>query len=494
MSRIAALRQLHENEGLIAFAATWPGQVAVFAAACALVVPLDSMLGNTMLAALALVQIAPEQRRTILSLAGVAVIYSLLARGWDWQATADAPLIATPMPLVLGMVALVSATCFAVYQIALRFQALPRFVRRRPQLWLHALVIAVMLAVPVSGGAESDGARMAGLYAGALGYLVWRLGYLLQSGRRGKLAGSSFVDHFFYLLPVFGGTNVPYGKGNENLSRHEAKDAVAIAASQLAGLKLLVLVWLWSFAQIVIAVFVHGEGGTLLHEWFGEAGWLAASLDVPRMAAFAADAPGTVGNLSVRWASLFIELVTHTLILAIEGHLFVGMLRLYGFKVFRNTYKPLLAESLIDFWGRIHFYFKELLVEFFFMPTYVGRFRGRPRLRLFAAVFAAAFLGNFYFHVLAQGSDLRGLASAELATLFGPRAIYSFLLACGIYVSMLRQQERRGAPAPPGLLLRLRRIAGVWLFFALIHVYGMLAYDMPLATRNAFLLSLLGLG
>ena len=491
MSALGALRQLHENERLIAWTATWPGQLAVFVLACALVLPLDSPLVNTMLAALALVQLAPDQRRPILSLASLAVIYSLLARGWDWQATSDAPLIATPLPLVLGMVALVSATCFAVYQVALRFGRLPGFVRRRPQVWLHVVVVAAMLGVPLSD--EDEVSRMLGLYVASLGYLVWRLGYLVQSGRRGKLAGSCFVDHFFYLLPAFGGTNVPYGKGNEYLSRNEVEEARGIAASQLAGLKLLVLVWLWTFAQVVLGIVVHGDEETLLHAWLDDASWLALSLEVPRLGAFVADLPGTVGNLSVRWTSLFVALVDHTLTLAIEGHAFVGLLRLYGFKVFRNTYKPLLSESLIDFWGRIHFYFKELLVEFFFMPTYVSRFRGRPRLRLFAAVFAAAFAGNLYFHLLALGTDLRGESLATLANTFAPRALYSFLLACGIWVSMLRQQERRGAPLAASRLARLRRIAGVWLFFALIHVYGMGPYSTPLETRNAFVLSLVGL-
>ena len=43
----------------------------------------------------------------------------------------------------------------------------------------------------------------------------------------------------------------------------------------------------------------------------------------------------------------------------------VGYLRLCGFNVFRNTYKPLLAETMVEFWNRYYYYFKELLVNFF---------------------------------------------------------------------------------------------------------------------------------
>ena len=107
--------------------------------------------------------------------------------------------------------------------------------------------------------------------------------------------------------------------------------------------------------------------------------------------------------------------------LAVKGHLIVGFLRLYGFNVFRNTYKPLLAESIVEFWNRYYYYFKELLVTFFFMPTFTGpakRLRHWPRLRLLAAVFAAAFVGNVYYHVikeseaLAQGQLLAGARRA----------------------------------------------------------------------------------
>jgi hypothetical protein len=43
-----------------------------------------------------------------------------------------------------------------------------------------------------------------------------------------------------------------------------------------------------------------------------------------------------------------------------HGHMIIGTLRLFGFNVFRNTYKPLLSESILEFWNRYYYYFKEL--------------------------------------------------------------------------------------------------------------------------------------
>ena len=58
------------------------------------------------------------------------------------------------------------------------------------------------------------------------------------------------------------------------------------------------------------------------------------------------------------------------------------------------------SATLVEFWNRYYYYFKELLVRFFFMPVFMqlgGKLRDWPRLRLFVAVFAAAFVGNIYY-------------------------------------------------------------------------------------------------
>jgi hypothetical protein len=173
------------------------------------------------------------------------------------------------------------------------------------------------------------------------------------------------------------------------------------------------------------------------------------------------------------WLVIYLELIHATLTLAAFGHVVVGSLRLVGFNVFRNTYKPLLSESLVDFWNRYYFYFKELLVDFFFYPTYLRLRSTSPRLRLFAAVFAAAFLGNMYYHVLAyQPEPVIALDFARLWATWGPRLVYCFLLTVGIWVSMLRQEKKRKASDGATLSARLRQIAAVWTFYAIIDIWN----------------------
>jgi hypothetical protein len=197
--------------------------------------------------------------------------------------------------------------------------------------------------------------------------------------------------------------------------------------------------------------------------------------------------------LLVAWIAIYADLVWSVLRIAAKGHVYIGVLRLLGFNVFANTDRPLLATSILDFWNRYYYYFKELLVEFFFYPVY-ARLSVRPWLRTLLAVFAAAFAGNVYYHLLDQEAFL---IDGDLRALLGQlrsRMVYCFLLACGIYVSMMRERSRRGAGAAvPSPLLRARRIAGVWTFFALIHVWAHPGVQPTLAERSRFVLSLFGL-
>ncbi|HLD09520.1 MAG TPA: hypothetical protein VJB68_05690, partial [Methylophilaceae bacterium] len=268
----------------------------------------------------------------------------------------------------------------------------------------------------------------------------------------------------------------PQGKGLDFLSKFEAKTEEELARSQLAGIKLIILAILWNLALDLMGGVLYGPGNA-----------------VPRLGRLVIR--GAEAPFWVSWASVYCELVWQVLRHAAHGHGIVGVLRLFGFNIFRNTYKPLLAESVVEFWNRYYYYFKELMVSFFFMPTFMqlgGKLRNWPRLRLFAAVFAAAFVGNMYYHLLQRDESL------VLGDVFGAiydlrsRFFYCFLLAAGIYVSMLREQRRSGKAQITGHAARIMRIFGVWTFFGLIFIWNV-KNGAPFFTRVDFFLGLIGL-
>jgi hypothetical protein len=69
------------------------------------------------------------------------------------------------------------------------------------------------------------------------------------------------------------------------------------------------------------------------------------------------------------------------------------------------------------------------------------------------------------------------------------RMFYCLLLALGIFVSMLREQHRRGEAVAVGLAPRWSRIFGVWTFFSLISIWNTDG-GAPFASRVHFFLGL----
>ena len=432
------------------------------------------------------VWLTPARRRRILFLGALVVgVVGLFHRHAHWReyltlSTWLAPSLA--MPLLLGLV-------YLLYVAAGHFSQLPATVRRRPQIALHALfwlIVALVWITPQEAGVWRT---MIVLIALSIPFIIWRCGYMLMSAQRGKAAATAFRDHLFYIWPVWGGTNTPQGKGLDYLSQCEAQSADDYARSVLAGIKLLLLSGIWNLARLLMDVLVYANPKSALAPMLGGYG-----LGIPRVQSIAAGNPPTF--LFVTWVSLYLELVWETLEAAQDGHLWIGMLRLFGFNVFRNTYKPLLAESIIDFWNRYYYYFKELLVEFFFFPTYIRYFRQWPKLRIFAAVFAAAFVGNMYHHVLKAKNILVAGELVELWLRLNPRLVYCLFLALGIYFSMLRQQKLRGRAGPAetqrSVLRKVLRIAWVWTFFSIIHIWN-LRGRTTISRRTGFFFSLFGL-
>lgn len=480
--RLRTVWNWHEQPLVVEHAATSIGRVAVGLLVAALV-PLQTAF--VVLPALALFAFFPGRRVEILSVGAIVVLARRLAP--DVRLAGIVPTAATMLMLI--------ALLYLVYLAAREFRRLPEAVQRTPQLWLQATLLgflAVSTAVPWLLGVPSrrgpwlvaNGAAM------LLPYLLWRTGYIVQAGKRGSARSSRFVDHFFYAFPVWGGTAVPYGKGYDYLRQQRVEGPERIAASQLAGVKLLFLALLWQKLGALLLVVIHGQPAPSYARMLDE-----LSLGWPTLGTLIAAGSGSA-PLAVRWASVAIELIESTLRIAAAGHLVIGVLRLFGFQVFRNTYKPLLATSIVEFWNRFYYYFKELLVEFFFFPAYLRWFKRRPRLRIFTAIMVSVLVGNLYYHIVRDLEDYasRGLDGA--AALVVSRAFFCLLLALGIFVSMVREQERRGrtvAATRWAPLVTVRRIAGVWLFYSVIHIWNVGPVDLTFAQRTSFFLGLFGL-
>jgi len=427
--------------------------------------------------------LTPSRRRTILAIASIIVGIKIPLKYLD---KAEGFAVPTDGLGAVLMILAIFGVLWLLYRAAAGFASLPGMIRRHPQITLHALFWTCLALLWNTTPAIGMWRGILLGVAFAFPFLLWRGGYMLMAGQHGRVAGTPFRDHLFYLLPAYGGSNTPYGKGFEYLSRSEAKTDEELARSQLAGIKLFILYTCWVITLNIMDGVIYGPGNAITVALNGH------TLGLHRLGDLVAQ--GAQAPLLGSWASIYCELIRQVLHHAIYGHAIIGILRLFGFNVFRNTYKPLLAESVVEFWNRYYYYFKELLVNFFFLPTFTrlgSRLRKHPNLRLFAAVFAAAFIGNMYYHVLQHESALVEGNVFEVIYTLRSRAFYCLLLAIGVFVSMLRQQRGTASKAATQSA-RILRIFGVWTFFGLIFIWNIKG-GAPFFTRIGFFLNLFGL-
>lgn len=274
-------------------------------------------------------------------------------------------------------------------------------------------------------------------------------------------------------LPFWGSTTTPFAKGAAYLRRIEAKDGKQLAITQLKAVKLL------SWALLLF--------------WFGH--WfdycIYQYLRIPPFqTALALSVQRTPLPWYVCWASLIAGFFGGIISLCVTGHSIIAGCRMAGFNALRNTYRPLSSRTVAEFFNRYYFYFKELLVDFFFYPFFLRYFKKNRKVRLVAAIFAAACFGNAFFHF---GRDLIFIERLGLIGALVNYQVYLFycvVLATGISISQLRHRN----PAPAGFIRgQLLPSALVVFFFCLLDVFGSTERNYPLSEHFRFLSHLFNL-
>lgn len=282
-------------------------------------------------------------------------------------------------------------------------------------------------------------------------------------------------QQFSVFHPFWGATLTPFGKGLSYLERFEARTAEELAVTQLKGIKLAAWTLLLALGQACFHRLVYG---TLQLPAF----------DVTFLRYLAHDPYPRWMD----WSSLIAFFIEDLLSMTVFGGVIVAAARLAGFRLLRNTYRPLESRTLAEFWNRYYFYYKELLVDHFFYPTFVSCFRGYRRLRMFFATFVAACVGNLLFHFI---RDIHFVAEMGLwRAVVGEQshAFYTFVLATSVGLSQLRRAPK---PIAGGSFLRDRLLPCLWVsgFFCIIHVFDApLDREHSLWQRAGYLLYLLG--
>jgi hypothetical protein len=426
-------------------AATAPGKVWIAAFSCIALLPAVGYLAIPFALAIGLASFRPGWRRSIFSTAAL----TLFALNF---------ISAGPAPERLRATLLLVATVWITGLLAWT---------RRPGgqhvLWaLHAMAIVAMAGICAARGRLWSGTAAAALCT-LVPELLWRSSYWIKWRRR-EQGCVPIWRHLFAALPFLGAGGVPFGKGPSYLAKHEALNGKALAASQVEGVRLLSIGLAWRAVDSLLQLTLWGIRVPWLGDWHPFAKALLPSMEtLMRIPASYA--------LWQRWGGLYGELFHNIIALAFYGHTIVGFFCLMGFRIPRNTSAPLATTTIVDFWGRYYFYFKELLMDFFFFPAFLKTSSMPVIWRTVLATWAAAFFGNFYYHVilyapvLASG-DTRGYRSLVMA-----RMMYCALLATGLSISFAR--VLRQTAAPKGSRIRKAcQVIVVASFFAFLHVWN----------------------
>ena len=274
----------------------------------------------------------------------------------------------------------------------------------------------------------------------------------------------------------------------------EVRTAEELALIQLRALKLLVWLFLLNIVLAVVRILAYGELSPLVADFCRTHGFHIPNLGAPTLeAAIDQTAAGTPVALYLRWAAVLAQFMDGLLAMSISGNLVVACVRMSGFNVLRNTYKPLSSATIAEFWNRFYFYFKELLVEFFFFPTYIRYFKQHRRLRLAAATFAAATLsGNLIYHFCRDIQYVFDLGLWRAVAGLQVYAFYAVVLGAAIAISQLRGKRPPLASLP--FHRRMLSSAGVVGFYCLLGVFNYEGRSHSLRTHLVFFWSLVPIG
>jgi len=300
---------------------------------------------------------------------------------------------------------------------------------------------------------------------------LWFVAYALVDQRSRDRSPDAFQLGTF--RPFWGFTSLPYNKGAAFLRKVAATTPHDLAVTQLKGLKL--LVWV---------TILYGLHTALV--WACERRWHVRTIE-DEITAFLSGGPSTLGR---QWLSLICSQGEFALWTAVFGDTIVAIARLAGFRLPRSTWRPLESRTLIDYFNRISYYFKELLVDLFFIPTFFTCFKGRPRLRLFFATFMAAGVGNALYHFFRDIALVEDVGLEQLFVSYTSYVFYCVVLAAAIGISQLRVSA--GYRPQDTLLGRVWSLVFVWGFVSILRIFSDETRSHTLGERILYLCHLFG--
>jgi hypothetical protein len=457
---------------VVAFAQTVAGKIAMLACATAMFY-FRGVRDPVVIIVLAGIFFLPQHTWTLMAISGVYWIPSMVKGPFGVTQRITGTLLAVAVAALLWMVV----------------QRWPKgWVGRSPRLALLGVFGAAVAIALIAPGASN----VLWPLVASLSACLWIFSFALTDRPPTERAATSSSPNalsprtwwpgsfwgnaamFFSFFPTVAASTTPFFKRPSAMRRMEAKGPEERAVVQLKGLKLLA----WSILLALVWAILDTAGD---------------AIGIPKL-------PDAIASSSAHhppawylcWASLLAGFLDSVLRTALWGNTVVAGCRLAGFRLLRNSYRPLESRTVVDFWNRYYYYFKELIADFFFYPVYMRWFKQHPRVRILFATWVSVGLGVPLFHFVRDIDVVRELGLWRAVAGYHVYMVYATMLSIGIGVSQIRKinapRDREGS----FLRTRVFPIAGVILFYCFLQVFDELRRTVPIREHLLFLTRLAG--
>jgi hypothetical protein len=458
--------RIETDPRVVAFVQTIAGKFAMLAVAAVLFY-FRGVRDPIVIIVLAGIFFLPQHTWTLMAISGIYWMPSVVKGGFSLNQRITGTVLAVAAAALLWVVV----------------QRWPKgFVGRSPRLaLLGAFAAAVAAALIAPAGPSSN---VLWPLVASLSACLWIFSFALTDRPASDRADSSLSPRnlgpnaamFFSFFPTVAASTTPFFKRPSAMRRMEAKGPEERAVVQLKGLKLLA----WSILLALVWAILDTAWG---------------AVGIPKLPdAIAASTAHHPPAWYLCWARLFAGFLDSVLRTALWGNTVVAGCRLAGFRLLRNSYRPMESRTVVDFWNRYYYYFKELIADFFFYPVYMRYFKKHPRVRIFFATWVAVGLGVPLFHFVRDIDVVRELGVWRAVAGYHVYMCYATMLSIGIGVSQIRKMNAPRDPAPERSFLRTRvfPITGVILFYCFLQVFDELRRTVPIREHLLFLTRLIG--
>lgn len=387
----------------------------------------DQNLGFQCLFACLAIAVLPQWKLPIIAIASLISLTNLSSVQFLHLLVPDNGVIEHFLFMVfVGVVGLV--------MVFLRFRAGDK--PQRPSLYIGLAIVlyfAIIEHLRVAHAHPWLTALLLGVAVGIVRY-VWYFAYDLQSKaqspRRFSIFRLAFYRPFwswYFVAPI------PKGESYWRRIEVSAPSDLGLLRSKAMGLMY------WGFALHFLMIGSK--------ELFGEVSVIGVTLHVrPILESLQLIEAGRALSVLDVWTSVLWDFWVNLLLFASRGHMIVAVVWFAGYQCERNTRAPLLAKSPIDFFQRYNYFYKELLFQIFFFPTFL-RLKGLPaKVRIALALLIAVGLGNFLV-IFLRNTELHftlgfGASFIELSNYL----VYALLLTVMLLPSTVTSLQ--GGPGP----------------------------------------------